>query len=150
MMTVVKSDATTVEDYLASLPDDRREVIEAVRETVLAHLPQGFEETMQYGMISYVVPLERYPDTYNGQPLAVASLANQKHHMALYLMGIYSEEEAEDWLRRRWTATGRTLDMGKSCVRFKRLDDVALDVVADAIARTSVDELIEHYEHSRA
>lgn len=116
----VKSDATTVEDYLGTLPDDRREVIEAVRETMLAHLPEGFEETMQYGMVSYVVPLERY-----------------------------SEEGAEDWLRQRWTATGRKLDMGKSCVRFKRLDEVALDLVGEAIAPTSVDDLIEHYERSR-
>lgn len=145
----MKSDATTVEAYLAALPDDRREVIEAVRETVLAHLPEGFEETMQYGMVSYVVPLERYPDTYNGQALTVASLANQKRHMALYLMGIYSEDGASDWLRQRWTATGRTLDMGKSCIRFKRLDDVALDVVGEAIARTSVDDLVSHYERSR-
>ncbi|MDZ7678032.1 MAG: DUF1801 domain-containing protein [Acidimicrobiales bacterium] len=116
----MKSDATTVEDYLGTLPDDRREVIEAVRETMLAHLPEGFEETMQYGMVSYVVPLERY-----------------------------SEEGAEDWLRQRWTATGRKLDMGKSCVRFKRLDEVALDLVGEAIAPTSVDDLIEHYERSR-
>src|SRR5688572_7025010 len=88
--TVTDDDA--IEQYLDGLPGDRREALDAVRQVVLDHLPAGFEETMQHGMISYVVPLDRYPDTYNGQPLAVASLANQKNHMALYLMGVYAEE----------------------------------------------------------
>jgi hypothetical protein len=146
----VQSDATSVDDYLASLPEDRRVAIETVRQTVVANLPAGFEETMQYGMISYVVPLERYPDTYNGQALAVASLANQKNHMALYLMGVYGDEGNQDWLRERWAATGKKLDMGKSCLRFKRLDDLALDVVGEAIARTSVDDFLAAYERSRS
>ena len=80
---------------------------------------------MQYGMISYVVPLERFPTTYNGQALAVASLANQKRHMALYLMGVYGDEDAAAWLQEPWAATGKKLDMGKSCLRFRRLDDLA-------------------------
>ena len=144
----MKSDAVTVESYLAGLTDDRREAIAAVREVVLRHLPEGFEEVMQYGMISYVVPLERFPDTYNGSPLTVASLADQKRHMALYLMGVYGEDGAEHWLRERWATTGKKLDMGKSCLRFKRLDDLALDVVGEAVARTTVDDLIAAHERS--
>lgn len=143
------SGADTVEDYLAELPDDRRPAIEAVRDVVNANLPDGFEERMQYGMISWVVPLERYPDTYNGQALAVASLANQKRHMALYLMGVYGDEGSRDRLRARWAETGLKLDMGKSCVRFRRLDELALDVVGEAVARTSVGDLIAIYERSR-
>ncbi len=87
--------------------------------------------------------------TYNGQALAVASLANQKHHMAVYLMGVYGDDGSQDWLRERWAATGKKLDMGKSCLRFKRLDDLALDVLGEAIARTSVDDFIAAYERSR-
>jgi hypothetical protein len=143
------ADAATVEDYFAGLPPDRRAALEAVREVILEHLPDGFEEVMQYGMVSYVVPLERYPVTYNGQPLAVASLANQKRHMALYLMGVYGEEGSQDWLRERWAATGKKLDMGKSCLRFRKLDDLALDVVGEAIARASVDDFLAAYERSR-
>ena len=142
----MQSDATTIESYLAGLPEDRRAALGAVREVVLAHLPAGFEEVMQYGMISYVVPLERFPRTYNGSPLTVASLANQKHHMALYLMGIYGGGEA--WLRSRWAETGKKLDLGKSCLRFKRLDDLALDVVGEAIGRTTVDDLIAAHERA--
>jgi hypothetical protein len=144
----VRSNASTVDDYLAELPDDRREAISAVREVIRESLPAGFEEGMQYGMIGYYVPLERYPDTYNGEPLGVAGLANQKRHLALYLMGVYAEED-DSWFRERWQSTGKKLDMGKSCVRFRRLDDLPLDVVGEAIARTSVDAFIAAYERSR-
>jgi hypothetical protein len=144
------ADATTPDDYLAALPDDRRAALATVRRVVLDHLPDGFEEVVQYGMISYVVPLDRYPDTYNGQPLAVASLANQKRHMALYLMGVYGDDGAAAWLRERWASTGKKLDLGKSCLRFRRLDDLALDVVGEAIARTSLDDFVAAYERSRS
>jgi hypothetical protein len=144
------SDITSVEEYLAGLPDDRRRALAAVRQVILDHLPAGFEEVMQYGMISYVVPRDRYPDTYNGRPLAVASLANQKRHMAVYLMGVYGEEGTQRWLRERWATTGKKLDLGKSCLRFRSLDDLALDVLGEAIARTPVDEFLAAYERSRA
>lgn len=137
----------TVDEYLAAQPDDRRQALATVRGVILDHLPPGFEEAFQYRMISYVVPLARYPDTYNGQPLAVASLANQKRYMSVYLMGVYGG--AQDWFRERWAATGRKLDMGKSCLRFRSVDDLALDVLGEAIARTSVDEFIAAYELSR-
>jgi hypothetical protein len=146
----MRSDASDVDEYLAALPDDRREALGAVRRVVLANLPVGYEEVMQYGMISYVVPLPRYPDTYNGQPLTVASLANQKRHMAVYLLGVYGDERHRAWLEEQWAATGKKLDMGKSCLRFRRLDDLALDVLGDAIARTSVDDLIDQHERAHA
>ena len=146
----MQSDASTVDDFLAALPDARRQAISAVRETILANLPAGFDEVMQYGMISYVVPLQRFPDTYNGQPLAVAALTSQKNHMSLYLMGIYGDDGAQEWLRSAWVATGRKLDMGKSCVRFKRPDDVPLVIVGEAIARISVGDLIATYQRGRS
>ena len=145
----MQSDAASVRAYLAELPEDRREIVEAVRAVILEHLPTGFEEGMQYGMIGYYVPLERYPVTYNGQPLGVAALASQKRHLSLYLMGIYGDDGESSWFRERWAETGKKLDMGKSCVRFRRLDDLALDVVGAAIARTSVDDFIAVYERSR-
>jgi hypothetical protein len=145
----MQSDADSVEAYLAELPEDRREIVAAVRSVVLEHLPPGFEEGMQYGMIGYYVPLERYPETYNGRPLGVAALASQKRHLSLYLMGIYGDDGESSWFRERWGETGKKLDMGKSCVRFKRLDDLALDVVGEAIARTSAEDFIAAYERSR-
>jgi hypothetical protein len=146
----MQSQATTVVDYLDDLPEDRRAAISAVRDAVNARLPAGFVEGMQYGMISWYVPLERYPKTYNGQPLPIASLANQKRHMALYLMGVYGDDAEATWFKERWQATGRTLDMGKSCVRFRKIEDVPLDVVGEAVARVSVDDFIAQYEASRA
>jgi hypothetical protein len=145
----IRSEAATVDAYVEGLPEGRRDAIEAVRRVVLDRLPDGFAEVMQYGMISWVVPLERYPDTYNGEALAVASLANQKNHMALYLMGVYGDEGTQAWLRERWAATGRKLDMGKSCVRFRRLDDLPLDLVGDAIARIGLDDFLAAYERAR-
>jgi hypothetical protein len=144
----MRSAATTVGAYLDELDDDRRAAIAAVRAVVLEHLNAGFEEGMQYGMIGYYVPLDRFPDTYNGQPLALAGLASQKRHMSLYLMCDYGGDDG--WFRERWEATGRRLDMGKSCVRFRRLGDVALDVVGQAIAGTSADDLIAAHERAHA
>jgi hypothetical protein len=146
----MKSAAGTADDYLAELAEDRRDALATVRQVVLDHLPAGFAEAMQFGMISYVVPLERYPDTYNGQALPVISLANQKRHMALYLTGVYSDEAAQAWLEQRWAETGKKLDMGKSCVRFRRLDDLPLDVVGEVVERIPVDDFIAFYERSRA
>ena len=146
---MVKSDAVTVEEYLASLPDDRREAIGAVRRVVLENLPPGYEECMAFGMIAWVVPLSRYPDTYNKQPLSLASLASQKRHLALYLNSVYSDEDTREWFTSTCAASGKRLDMGKSCVRFKRLDDLPLDVVGQAIARTSVDDFLANYEAAR-
>ena len=146
----MKSAAATVEEYLESLPDDRREDVAAVRDVIVANLPPGFEEGMQFGMISYHVPLTRYPHSYNGQPLGIVALASQKNYMALYLMGVYGDEAQARWFKERWQSTGKRLDMGKSCVRFKRVDDVPLDLVGETVARTSVDDFIAGYEASRS
>ena len=144
------SKAATVEEYLGELPAERRQTVEAVRTVIRDNLPDGYEEAMQFGMISYVVPLERYPKTYNGQALSYAALASQKNYVSVYLMNIYSDVETERWFTERYKASGKRLDMGKACVRFKKLDDLPLDLIAEAVALTSVDSFIELYEASRA
>ncbi len=131
------------------MPEDRRAAISAVRQVVLENLPQGYEEMMQFGMIGYVIPLERYPVTYNGQALQYAALASQKSYMSLYLMNVYSDEAVERWFVDRYKDSGKRLDMGKACVRFKSLQDLPIDLVGDAIALTPVDRFIERYEMSR-
>lgn len=147
---MVKSNAATVEEYLADLPEERRNAIQAVRQVVLDNLPDGYEECMAYGMIGYVIPLSRYPNTYNKQPLGLAALASQKRHMAVYLNNVYDDPETLEWFTSIYTATGKPLDMGKSCVRFKRLEDLPLDVIGQAIARTSVDDFLASYEETRS
>ena len=146
---MARSEATTVEEYLDELTDDRRETVEAVRDVVRANLPDGYEETVQFGMISYVVPLERYPKTYNRQALQYAALASQKNYVSLYLMNVYGNQETERWFLDSYKASGKRLDMGKSCVRFKSVEDLPLDLVGEAIARTSVDAYIAVYETAR-
>jgi len=139
----------TVNAYLAQLTEDRREVLQAVRAVILENLPKGYEEGIQYGMIGYYVPHNVYPRGYHcdpRQPLPFASLASQKNHMALYLMGIYGNPEQEDWFRKAWIKSGKKLDMGKSCVRFKKLEDVPLQVIGQAVKRVPVAKLIAHYE----
>jgi hypothetical protein len=143
---MVSSSATTVEEYLGELPDDRRDAIAEVRSVILGNLPDGYVETMNWGMIAYEIPLERYPDTDNGQPLGCAALASQKNYMSLYLWGVYGDEASAASFRERYAATGKRIDMGKSCVRFTRVDDLPLDVIAEAIAATPVDQLIAWYE----
>ncbi len=145
----MQSKATTVEQYLAELPEDRREALQAVRTTILKNLPKGYEEGMQYGMIGYFVPHSVYPPGYHcdpKQPLPFAGLASQKNHMSLYLMCNYADGEYESWFREAWTKTGKKLDMGKSCVRFKKLEDVPLKVIGQAIKRVPTKKFIEHYE----
>ena len=101
---------------------------------ILENLPEGYEETMQHGMPSYVVPFARYPTTYNGQPLAVASLASQKRYMSLYLMGLFFDEPRTKAFASAWKKTGKPLDMGKACLRFSRVEDLSLDVIGDEVA----------------
>jgi hypothetical protein len=138
----MQSTAETVAEYLAGLTQDRRQAIELVRRTILDHLPQGYEEAMNWGMITYQVPLDRYPDTYNGQPMMYAALASQKNHMAVYLLGIYSSDEAREEFETAYKATGKRFDVGKSCVRFKKLDDLPLDLIGDTIASMEVEQMI--------
>ena len=147
---MVKSDAQTVQDYLDELPDDRRESMQAVRQVVLDNLPHGYREMMLYGMIGWAIPLEVYPETYNGHPLAYASLGNQKNYMSLYLMNVYGDQVTEKWFKEQFAARGKKLNMGKSCVRFKRVDDLPLDLIGEVISLTPAQDYIRHYEQSRA
>ncbi len=145
----MQSNAATVEEYLHELPDERSDAIRTVRQTILDNLPQGYEEAMNWGMITYQVPLETYPDTYNKQPLMYAALASQKNYMAVYLMGIYSAEGRRDRFEAAYKATGKRFDVGKSCVRFRKLDDLPLELIGETIASMSVDDVIAALEQAR-
>ena len=145
----MQSDATTVEAYLSELEPDRKQSVSAVRDVILENLPEGYEEVMQYGMISYVVPTSILADTYNGQPLMYAALASQKRHISLYLTNVYGDEGSAEWFRKRYAESGKKLNMGKSCVRFRKVEDLPLDVVGEAIALTPMDEFLEIYRASR-
>jgi uncharacterized protein YdhG (YjbR/CyaY superfamily) len=146
---MVSSSATSIQDYLAELPEERRKAIGAVRKTIRKNLPKGFAECMQYGMISYVVPLKRFPETYNKQPLAYISLASQKNHMAVYLMGIYGDEKLRQWFERAYKRTKKRMDVGKCCVRFKTLDDLPLEIIGEAASAMDVDGFVSLYENAR-
>ena len=143
------SDAATAPDYLNELDDDRRAQIEPVYTAVRAAMPEGYEEGVAWGMITWSVPLTRFKETYNGQPLAYVSLAAQKKHNALYLMGLYSDSEQERSFRDRWTQDGRKLDMGKSCLRFRQPDDLRLDLIAETVASAPPEMLIALHEQAR-
>lgn len=143
---MVSSRATTVADYLAELPDDRRAQIERVRGVINDALPDGYREAMAWGMIGWAIPLERYPSTYNGQPLAYAALAAQKNANSLYLNCVYASRERTERLKQAWAEAGKKLDMGKSCIRFKKADDLALDVLREEIASTTPEQFIAIYE----
>jgi hypothetical protein len=148
----MQSKATTVDEYLANLPAERRALVETVRQTILANLDSDIEEGMQYGMIGYYVPHRVFPAGYHvdpAQPLPFAALASQKNHMALYLMSVYTEGEEAEWFRHAWEkASPKKLDMGKSCVRFRKLEDVPLEVVGKAIRRVPAARHIANYKNS--
>jgi hypothetical protein len=141
----MKSEAKSVAEYLAGLPDDRQLAITSVRKVILDNLPDGYEECIQCGMIAYVVPHSLYSPGYHcdpRQPLQYAALASQKNHMALYLCTVYGDPATRDWFCKEYKAAGKKLDMGKSCVRFKKLDDLPLEVIGRLIARTPVKNYI--------
>ena len=144
------SKAATVDEYLAELPTERREVVSKMRDLVRRNLPKGYEETMNWGMISYELPLARYPKTYNGQPLTFVGLAAQKNYYALYLTSANQDSAQGRELADAFKRAGKKLDMGKSCLRFKKLDDLALDAVARIIASTPPEKFIAQYEAGRA
>jgi uncharacterized protein YdhG (YjbR/CyaY superfamily) len=146
---MVKSSAKTVQAYLAELPEGQREVVSQLRDLILANLPEGYQESMNWGMITYEIPLDRYPKTYNRQPLGYIALAAQKNHYALYLMGCYADSEQEVQLRKGFEQAGKKFDMGKSCLRFKKLEDLPFDVLAPVISSLTPDEFIELYEAAR-
>jgi hypothetical protein len=146
---MVKSNASTVQEYLDELPPERREVVSKVRQIVLDNLPAGYVENMGYGMISYEIPLEDYPNTYNDKPLTYLSLAAQKNHYALYLMGVYQDSQQEAMIEEVYRQAGMKLDMGKSCLRFQNLEGLHEKVVAEVIASTPPESFIARYEASR-
>ena len=146
---MVSSVATTVTQYLAELPTERRRVVSAARDMVNAHMPEGYRETMAFGMIGWGIPLSRYPETYNKQPLGYVALAAQKNDYSLYLMGVYADGEQEKTLHAAAAAIGKKLDMGKSCLRFKTLDDLPMTAIGELIASMSVEDYIAVYEASR-
>jgi hypothetical protein len=139
----------SVKEYLDSLPEDRRKALSKVRAAVNRRLPKGYKEGMQYNMIGWFVPHKLYPDGYHcdpKQPLPFASLASQKNHMALYLMCTYLDAKHKAWFEKAWKQTGKKLDMGKACVRFKSIDDLPLDLIEEAVARVPVADFIATYE----
>lgn len=141
-----------VREYIDGLVPGRREIITKLRSVIIKSLPDGYEETVQYNMISYVVPLSLYPQGYledKKTPLPYICLASQKNHISLYLMNIYGNPELDGWFREVYKKSGKKLDMGKSCLRFKRFEDLAIDVIEKAVAKTSVKKFIDSYTKSR-
>lgn len=145
----MQSKAKTAKQYLEDLPLERQSAIKKVRQVILDNLPPGYEESVGAGMLMYGVPLSRFPGTYNGQPLCYVALASQKHYMVVYLMTVYGDKKTEQWFRAEFKARGKKLDMGKSCVRFRTLDDLPLDVIGEAVARVPMEKWISLYEQSR-
>lgn len=144
----MQSEAKTVEQYLAELPADRRVMLEDVRKMILDNVNEGFEEGMQYGMIGYYVPHRIFPAGYHckpSEPLPFLSLASQKNYCSLYAMSLYSDTESLAAFQSAWKATGKKLNMGKSCIRFKKLDDLALDLIADHLRGITVDAYVDSY-----
>jgi hypothetical protein len=147
---VARSAATTAQQYLAGLPEDRRREIRRVRDVVRAHLPDGYGEMIGYGMITWGVPLSYHPDTYNGQPLPLAALASQKNYMSLHLLGAYADAKQRARLERDYAKRGKRLDMGRACLRFRTADELPLDLIGELIASRTPDQLIELMESIRS
>ena len=148
----MQSAATSPEDYILEVPDDRREYFKEVRSVILENLPLNFEECMNYGMIGYVVPLSVFPEGYHcnpALPLPFASIASQKNSINLYHMGIYSQPELSDWFKAEYVKiTGKKPDMGKSCIRFSRPDKIPYRLIGELFTKLSATEWIEYCKKS--
>jgi uncharacterized protein YdhG (YjbR/CyaY superfamily) len=145
----MQSGAATVSEYVKSLPPERRVAIEALRKVIRANMDPLLEEGMSYGMICYYIPHRHYPAGYHcnpEQPLPYAGLASQKNHMSYYTMAIYGDEKEVEWFKSEWKKTGKKMDMGKSCIRFKKLDDLPVELIAASLRRATVAKFIEQYE----
>lgn len=146
----MQSNAKTPDQYIKELPEDRREVMQKLRETINKNIPQGYEEIMQYGMISYVVPHSRYPNGYHCKPtdaLPFLSIASQKNHIAFYHMGVYLDTKLYGWFTAEYPNHARgKLDMGKSCIRFKNPNNIPFELLGELSSKISVDDWIERYE----
>lgn len=144
-----QSKARTVTEYLSALPEDRRATVRKLRAFVKKHLPTGYKEQIGWGAITYAVPLQVLPDTYNGEPLCYAAIAAQKNHYSLYLMSAYGDPKQLKWMAGEFKKRGKKFDMGKSCLRFTSLDDLPLDVVAEVVASTPMDDYVARYKATR-
>ena len=144
------SRAVTPDEYINSLPEDRKHAINELQKVIKKNLPKGFEETMQYGMLTYVVPHKLYPSGYHCKPtdaLPFLSIASQKNFIAVYHMGIYADKKLHDWFVAEFTKHGTTkLDMGKSCIRFKKPDQIPFDLIGELASKITVDAWIAIYE----
>ena len=146
----MQSTEKTVASYIKSLPSERAVVISEIRALVNKHIKSGFIETMRWGMISWEIPLEKYPDTYNKKPLNYISRAAQKNNFSLYLMGCYAvNAEERDAFEKEYVASGKRMDIGKSCVRFRKIEDLPMPLIVKCIKRYSLKEFIQIYEDSR-
>lgn len=147
----MSNQALTPDEYENQLADDRKGVMARLRQTITKHLPPGFEETISYGMIGYVVPKSIYPAGYHcktDEPLPFLSIASQKNFIALYHMGMYADEKLLHWFQNEYPKHAKSkLDMGKSCVRFKKMDDIPFDLIAELAEKISVDDWIKRYEN---
>ena len=148
----MQSKATSPEQYISELPEDRKEVISKLRQTILINIPKGFEEKMSYGMLGYVVPHSIYPDGYHCTPelpLPFLSIASQKNHIGFYHMGIYSDPELLKWFTAEFPKhSKRKLDMGKSCIRFKNPNDIPYELLGQLVGKMSVADWISKYENT--
>lgn len=146
----MQSIAKTPDEYIAGLPDDRKDAISALRKAINDNLPKGFKEGMSYGMIGWVVPLETYPAGYHcdpSQPLPFMSIASQKNHIAIYSMCVYSDNSLMEWFREAWPQySSKKLDMGKSCIRIKKPNDVPLELIGKLASKVTPQQWIELYE----
>ena len=141
--------ALSVRQWLASVPAERKDAINAVRDVVNEHLPAGYEETVDWGMLAWVVPLATLPNTHNGRPLMLAALGAHRKLMTIYLMSVYADPKIRKEFEAAYKKAGKKLNMGGSCVHFKTLGDLLLDVVGDTIARVAVDEYVARYQQAR-
>jgi len=137
---MVQIKAATVEEYLEKIPAESRQTISALRKLIVKNLPKGYRESINFGMISYEIPLEKFPNTYNGLPLMYMALAAQKNHNALYLMCVYGSPKQAQWLKEEFKKAGKKLNMGKSCLRFKTLNDLPLDAIAKVVASVTPEQ----------
>ncbi|MDQ2970706.1 MAG: DUF1801 domain-containing protein [Acidobacteriota bacterium] len=143
------SKPATVAEYIADLPEDRRRIISKVRGLLKRRVPKGYQESMLWGAITYSIPLERFPDTYNGQPLCYAALASHKSHLSLYVMCVYGDRAQTRKLQEGFRKAGKKLDMGKACIRFRALDDLPLEIIGDLVAAVPPEKYLESYKKSR-
>ena len=146
---VMKSDAATVEEYLSELSEERREAVSTVREVVLANLPSGYEEVMDFGMIAYVVPLSVCPKTYNGHPLMYAGIASEKNYVSVHLMNIYANQDTQRWFVECYKATGKRMNMGEVLRAVSEAGRPTVELIGEAVGKTSMEDWVAVYEALR-